>query len=175
MKRLATYMMTAAMTLCGTAVTAQTMNSAYFTCDYKYRHDLNPAYGNEQNYISWPSLGNLNVSTHGNFGYGDVVMNNPMFGKGSDKKMTTFLNPYISSSDALSGFSKGNNRISGNVDITILSAGFKAFGGYNTIELGARTSFGMSLPYELFEFAKNTGNKSRMYTTCLFFSPVPFL
>ena len=152
--------MTAAMTLCGTAVTAQTMNSAYFTGDYKYRHDLNPAYGNEQNYISWPALGNLNVSTHGNFGYGDVVMNNPMFGKGSDKKMTTFLNPYISSSDALSGFSKGNNRISGNVDITILSAGFKAFGGYNTIELGARTSFGMSLPYELFEFAKNTGNKS---------------
>lgn len=160
MKRLATYMMTAAMTLCGTSVTAQTMNSAYFTGDYKYRHDLNPAYGNEQNYISWPALGNLNVSTHGNFGYGDVVMNNPMFGKGSDKKMTTFLNPYISSSDALSGFSKGNNRISGNVDITILSAGFKAFGGYNTIELGARTSFGMSLPYELFEFAKNTGNKS---------------
>lgn len=160
MKRLATYMMTAAMTLCGTAVTAQTMNSAYFTGDYKYRHDLNPAYGNEQNYISWPALGNLNVSTHGNFGYGDVVMNNPMFGKGSDKKMTTFLNPYISSSDALSGFSKGNNRISGNVNITILSAGFKAFGGYNTIELGARTSFGMSLPYELFEFAKNTGNKS---------------
>lgn len=160
MKRLATYMMTAAMTLCGTAVTAQTMNSAYFTGDYKYRHDLNPAYGNEQNYISWPALGNLNVSTHGNFGYGDVVMNNPMFGKGSDKKMTTFLNPYISSSDALSGFSKGNNRISGNVDITILSAGFKAFGGYNTIELGARTSFGMSLPHELFEFAKNTGNKS---------------
>ena len=160
MKRLATYMMTAAMTLCGTAVTAQTMNSAYFTGDYKYRHDLSPAYGNEQNYISWPALGNLNVSTHGNFGYGDVVMNNPMFGKGSDKKMTTFLNPYISSSDALSGFSKGNNRISGNVDITILSAGFKAFGGYNTIELGARTSFGMSLPYELFEFAKNTGNKS---------------
>ena len=160
MKRLATYMMTAAMTLCGTAVTAQTMNSAYFTGDYKYRHDLNPAYGNEQNYISWPALGNLNVSTHVNFGYGDVVMNNPMFGKGSDKKMTTFLNPYISSSDALSGFSKGNNRISGNVDITILSAGFKAFGGYNTIELGARTSFGMSLPYELFEFAKNTGNKS---------------
>ena len=160
MKRLATYMMTPAMTLSGTAVTAQTMNSAYFTGDYKYRHDLNPAYGNEQNYISWPALGNLNVSTHGNFGYGDVVMNNPMFGKGSDKKMTTFLNPYISSSDALSGFSKGNNRISGNVDITILSAGFKAFGGYNTIELGARTSFGMSLPYELFEFAKNTGNKS---------------
>ena len=82
---------------------------------YTHKHHLNPAYGNEQNYISWPALGNLNVSTHGNFGYGDVVMNNPMFGKGSDKKMTTFLNPYISSSDALSGFSKGNNRISGSV------------------------------------------------------------
>lgn len=153
-------MMTAAMTLCATAAAAQTMNSAYFTGDYKYRHDLNPAYGNEQNYISWPALGNLNVSTHGNFGYGDVVMDNPMYGSTSSKKMTTFLNPYISNTEALSGFSKGNNRIGGNVDVTILSAGFKGFGGYNTIELGARTSFGVSLPYELFEFAKNTGNKS---------------
>ena len=139
---------------------AQGLNSAYFTDDYKFRHDMNPAFGNEHNYVSVPVLGNINVNLHGNFGYQDVVMHNPMFPASSSKKMTTFMNPYISADKALDGFSKGNNRIIGDVGITILSGGFKAFGGYNTIEISSKTSFGMSLPYELFEFAKNTGNKT---------------
>ena len=142
----------------GCSAAAQTINSAYFTEDYKFRHMLNPAFGNEQNYVSIPALGNISVNTHGNFGYRDVIMSNPMYPSLSDKKMTTFLNPYISAEDALSGFSTGNNRITGDVSLTILSAGFKAFGGYNTIEINSRTTTGVSLPYELFEFAKNTGN-----------------
>lgn len=144
----------------GCSAAAQTINSAYFTEDYKFRHMLNPAFGNEQNYVSIPALGNISVNTHGNFGYRDVIMSNPMYPSLSDKKMTTFLNPYISAEDALSGFSTGNNRITGDVSLTILSAGFKAFGGYNTIEINSRTTTGISLPYELFEFAKNTGNHS---------------
>lgn len=144
----------------GCSAAAQTINSAYFTEDYKFRHMLNPAFGNEQNYVSIPALGNISVNTHGNFGYRDVIMSNTMYPSLSDKKMTTFLNPYISAEDALSGFSTGNNRITGDVSLTILSAGFKAFGGYNTIEINSRTTTGVSLPYELFEFAKNTGNHS---------------
>lgn len=144
----------------GCSAAAQTINSAYFTEDYKFRHMLNPAFGNEQNYVSIPALGNISVNTHGNFGYRDVIKSNPMYPSLSDKKMTTFLNPYISAEDALSGFSTGNNRITGDVSLTILSAGFKAFGGYNTIEINSRTTTGVSLPYELFEFAKNTGNHS---------------
>lgn len=144
----------------GCSAAAQTINSAYFTEDYKFRHMLNPAFGNEQNYVSIPALGNISVNTHGNFGYQDVIMSNPMYPSLSSKKMTTFMNPYISVEDALSGFSTGNNRITGDVSLTILSAGFKAFGGYNTIEINSRTTTGVSLPYELFEFAKNTGNHS---------------
>lgn len=139
---------------------AQGLNSAYFTDEYKFRHDMNPAYGNEQNYVSIPALGNISVNTHGNFGYQDVIYGNPMYPLTSDKKMTTFMNPYISAGAALDGFSKGNNRIMGDVGVTLLSGGFKAFGGYNTIEISSKTSFGVSLPYELFEFAKNTGNKT---------------
>ena len=140
---------------------AQGLNSAYYTEDYKFRHELNPAFGNDQNYVAIPGIGNINVSTHGNFGYKDVVMNNPRYGTDADaKKMTTFMNPYISASDALSGFNSGNNRITGDVNIALLSAGFKALGGYNTVSLSARANFGLSVPYELFEFAKNTGNKS---------------
>ena len=144
----------------GCSAAAQTINSAYFTEDYKFRHMLNPAFDNEQNYVSIPALGNISVNTHGNFGYRDVIMSNPMYPSLSSKKMTTFMNPYISAEDALSGFSTGNNRITGDVSLTILSAGFKAFGGYNTIEINSRTTTGVSLPYELFEFAKNTGNHS---------------
>ena len=154
------HIIVSAMLCISTTMLAQNLNSAYFTNDYKYRHSMNPAFGNEQNYISVPGLGNINVSTQGNFGYEDVVMNNPMYPSNSEHKMTTFMNPYISVGDALDGFNSGNNRIIGDVGIAILSAGFKGFGGYNTIELNAKASFGTSLPYELFEFAKNTGNKS---------------
>lgn len=139
---------------------AQGLNSAYYTDDYKFRHDMNPAFGNTDNYVSIPVLGNVNVNVHGNFGYQDVIMDNPMYPNTSDKKMTTFMNPYISASKALEGFSNGDNRIAGDVGIMLLSGGFSAFGGYNTIEISSKTSFGMSLPYELFEFAKNIGNKT---------------
>lgn len=160
MKILGRYILAASLfAVCGNAM-AQTLNSAYFTEDYKYRHNMNPAYGNEQNYIAVPAIGNISVGLQGNFGIGDVLFDNPEYGRGSTKKKTTFLNPYISNSDALSGFSKGNNRLNANVDLTVLSAGFKGFGGYNTISIDARTNVGVSLPYELFEFARNTGNNT---------------
>lgn len=44
---------------------------------------------------------------------------------------------------------KVDGQVDGNVGLTVLSAGFKAFGGYNTIELNSKTSFGVSLPYDL--------------------------
>ncbi|MBR2113989.1 MAG: hypothetical protein IJ929_04895 [Prevotella sp.] len=138
--------------------TAQSLNSAYFTDGYNFRHTMNPAYGNNQDYVSIPALGNINVRTQGNFGYDAIIKNNP--NPYGNKTMTTFLNPYIDASTALEDFASGNNRVIGNVGITILSAGFKAWGGYNTIEINSKTSFGVSLPYELFEFAKNTGNKN---------------
>ena len=148
------------LSMCSLHAMAQQLNSAYFTNDYKFRHTMNPAYGNEQNYVSMPGFGNVNVSTMGNFGYEDVIFDNPMFPSTSKDRLTTFMNPYISTPDALKGFNSGDNKILGDVSITVLSAGFKGFGGYNTIELNARTSFGMSMPYELFEFAKNTGNRT---------------
>ncbi len=160
MKLFFRYILTMSLAVVCGKMMAQGLNSAYFVEDYKFRHNMNPAYGNEQNYISLPALGNINVRMNGNFGLGDVLFDNPRYGIDNNKKKTTFMNPYLSSSDALSGFNKGNNRINADVDITILSAGFKGFGGYNTISLDARTNVGVVLPYELFEFARNTGNKT---------------
>ena len=154
------YILSASLLMLGGAAMAQNLNSAYFTEAYHYRHNLNPAFGDSCNFVSIPVLGNVNATMRGNFGYQDVVMKNPMYGQPGQKRMTTFMNPYISTGDALKGFNKGDNKIVGDVNLTILAAGFKAWGGYNTIELSEKTNFGMVLPYELFEFAKNTGNRN---------------
>lgn len=138
--------------------TAQNLNSAYFVDDYKYRHDANPAYGNDQSYVSIPGLGSVNVDVQGNYGVKDVILDNPLYGQPGQKKLTTFLNPNISAADALAGFSSGNNRLVENLKIGVLSMGFKGKKSYSTFEINVRQSLGVSLPYELFEFAKNVGN-----------------
>lgn len=148
------------MTAVSSAAMAQTLNSAYFTEDYQFRHTMNPAFANERSYVSIPALGNINVKVQGNFGYEDIIMPNPMYPSESEKRMTTFMNPYIPVATALDGLSTGNNRIIGDVGVTLLSGGFKAWGGYNTVEVNSKTSFGVSLPYGLFEFAKNIGNNN---------------
>ena len=154
------YIVAVALLAMSAASMAQTLNSAYFTEGYKYRHTMNPAYGNEGGYCAIPALGNLNVKVQGNFGVGDVLFKSNESGIVSGKKLATFMHPNIPVDVALSGLSTGNNRVIGDVNIPIVSVGFNAFGGYNTVELNARASFGASLPYEFFEFAKNVGNKS---------------
>lgn len=160
MKTIYKYLSAALLMVCAISASAQSLNSAYFTNDYKFRHTMNPAFGNEQNYVSVPVLGNFGVDVRGNFGVEDMIMDNPLYGQPGEKRLTTFMNPNISASSALDGFSTGNNRLIEDMNITLLSAGFKGFGGYNTIELNVKQSLGLSLPYEFFEFAKNTGNQT---------------
>ena len=141
-----------------TAGTAQDLNSAYFTEDYKYRHDMNPAFGNEQGYVAMPILGNLNIKLQGNVGAGDVLYRNPRYGLPGEKKTVTFMHPSISYDEAMKGFSDNGLKIAGDIKLTLISVGFKAFGGYNTIELNEKTMFGLSLPKNIVEFAKSAHN-----------------
>jgi len=136
---------------------AQDINTAYFSDGYLYQHSLNPAAGNDQNYVAIPVLGNMNIKMMGDFGYDDVVRENPLYPSMSDKKMTSFLNPYLD--DALDGFSTGDNRINGQARISLLSAGLKGLGGYNTLELNVRAKVNGVIPYELLRFACDVGNE----------------
>lgn len=137
---------------------AQRLQSGYFTNGYLYRHQMNPAMGNDSiNYISIPFFGNNHVSTLANIGYENIFQPNPQYPEHSNEEFTTFMNPFIT--NALSSFHKGTNRIELDASTSILSTGFKAFGGYNSFEINVRCRAEMSLPYEFFEFARNTGNK----------------
>ncbi|MBQ9356476.1 MAG: hypothetical protein IJT98_04230 [Prevotella sp.] len=138
-------------------MTAQELQSAYFTEDFKYRHQMNPALANDQGYFAIPVLGNINIKVQGNFGVNDILYKNP---NPAGKKTITFMHPSISYDQAMSAFSDNGIKTIGNVRLTLLSLGFKAWGGYNTFEVNDRTMFGLSLPKSLMEFAKGIENKN---------------
>lgn len=132
--------------------------SAYFLDGYTFRHQLNAAFAGERNYVSIPALANINPSLFSNVG-----VNTFLYKTGGGRyDLTTFMSPTVDASEFLGKLSD-NNHINANVDITLLSAGFKAFGGFNTITIGARTDMGVNLPKDLFAFMKlgQTGPDTR--------------
>lgn len=126
--------------------TAQNTYSGYFTEGYLYRHQMNPAIGNDRGYISIPVLGNTNMAFRGSLALSDVLYN-------VNGKTTTFMNPNVSASEVLSNI-EDQNKYGMDLKMELLSVGFKGFKGYNTIGLNIRTNIGMMLPGELFRLCK---------------------
>lgn len=144
------HKLTAALLLAASATASaqEASRSGYFMDGYSFRHELNPAFAGEQNYISIPALGNIKAGLASNVGVNTFLYKLP----GSDK-LTTFMSPTVDAGTFL-GKLHDNNRITSDVNINILSAGFKAFKGFNTITISARTNVGVSIPKSLFEFMK---------------------
>lgn len=140
----------------GAAVKAQNLRSAYFDSNYSYRFQINPAFGNDDRhgFISMPALGNLNAATSGNVGLDKFLYN-------IDGKTTTFLNPKVDAATFLNSI-KDRNRIGVDLRETILAAGFKSWGGYNTISISARANVGLFIPKDLLRLAKE-GAENRSY------------
>lgn len=140
-----------ALTLAGSA-TAQHLTSSYFLEGSVFRNELNPALGNEQNYVSMPALGNINVGMHGNFGLQDVLFNR-------NGQTVTYLHPDVTTAEALSGLND-NNKLLSDIRFQLLGGGFRAFGGYNTVAINTRVFFGAQLPYDLFAMTKELQNQN---------------
>lgn len=137
-----------------TPLAAQNTRSGYFLEDYTYRFEMNPAYDNSRNFVSMPGVGNINMSMDGTLHVSDVIYN-------VEGQTTTFLNPQISTEEALKNISD-KNRIGTDLKLTILAGGFKAFGGYNTIAINARANAGVHLPGSVFRLLKE-GVKNTTY------------
>ena len=141
------------------ATAQEAPRTAYFLDGYSYRHELNPAFGSDHNYISIPALGNIGIGAASNVGLNTFLYKTA---PGSKYDLTTFMSPTVDANTFLNKL--GNySRITTNVDFTILSAGFKAFKGYNTLTIGLRTDVGASIPKDLFRFMKlgQTGADTR--------------
>lgn len=132
---------------------AQNTRSGYFVDDYTYRFQLNPAFGNSKSFFSMPVLGNMNVGMNGNLHVTDLLYN-------VDGRTTTFMNPKVSTSEFLGNISD-MNKLRINTKFDIMSVGFKALGGYNTVNLNVRTDIGLNLPKSIFSLLKEgLSNKS---------------
>lgn len=148
-----------AIAFCGIMATtfsavAQNTNSAYFVDNYTYRYQLNPAYDNERNFVSMPGLGNLDFGINGTLNLTDVLYVR-------NGKTVLFSSPYVSAAEVL-GNVGNKNTLGFNIRETILAGGFKAFGGYNTVSIGARADLGVMVPGSLFELVKE-GISNRKY------------
>lgn len=136
---------------------AQSANrSGYFLDGYTFRHELNPALASERNYVSIPVLGNIGVGLMSNVGVNTFIYKTP------SGQLTTFLNQSVNADEFL-GKLGTNNKVNANLNLTILSAGFHAFGGFNTISIGTKVDVGVNLPKDLFTFMKlgQTGPNTR--------------
>ena len=129
---------------------AQTQNSrsTYFLEGSTYRHELNPAFMGERGYVSFPGLGNLTIGAQSTGGVGDFIF------KKANGDLTTFMNEEVSSAEFLKGLPK-RLKVGVNVDESILSLGFHAWGGFNTLGISVKSNTNVFMPDELFKFMKN--------------------
>ncbi len=153
-----------AWTLSTAFIISQNAQTGYFTDGFLYRHKMNPAIANEKNYASL-ALGNNNFSFRGNLALSDVFYK-------VNGKTATFMHPNFSSAEVLSKF-KDNNQLGLNANLQLLSAGFKAFKGYNTIGINVRSNTNITLPGELFRLAKE-GIANQTYDISAFNSHADF-
>lgn len=137
------------------AAVAQHTQSGYFLDGYMYRYRMNPAIGNDSTrFVAVPAIGNLNVAARGNLHVSDVFYN-------VNGRTTTFMNPGVTVAELMDNIGD-NNRLSTDVNVTLLAGGFKAWGGYNTVTIGARANAALRVPRELFSLLKE-GVANRSY------------
>lgn len=147
MKTFKSILMAAVIASAGVSASAQSAaNTAYFLEGFTYRHELNPAFAGERNYISMPLLGNLNLQLNSSVGLDNFVF--PYNGK-----TVTFLNSAITADEFLNKL-PNQSRINLNLNETLLSTGFRAFGGYNTLTVGTEVGMSVGLPKDMLKFIK---------------------
>lgn len=145
--------MVAVLCIASTA-TAQNSLSSYYNEGFLYRHEINPAVGNDQNYVSMPALGNINIGLNSNMKVKDILYNR-------NGRTVLFMNPSVDPGEFLDKV-KNKHRITESSRIQILGAGFKAWGGYNTFELNARENVSANIPGDLYRLAKG-GIENQIY------------
>lgn len=125
---------------------AQNTYSGYFLDNYNYRFQMNPAYGNESNFVGFPVLGNLNLGMQGNLHVKDLLYN-------VDGKTCLFTNPGVPTADVMNSI-HDKNRLGFDLKLNILNGGWKAWGGYNTLSISAVANAEAMIPGTLFSLLK---------------------
>ena len=143
------YIIIAAAAICAPAsALAQASYSGYFLDNYVHRYQLNPALRDttEKAFFTFPALGNLNAGMNGNLHTTSLVYN-------VNGKTVLFTSPDVPASDVLSKI-HSKNRLGVAMNMDILAAGWKAWGGYNAVTISAVADANVGVPGELFKLVK---------------------
>lgn len=127
-------------------VLAQNSLSSYFLDGTFHNSKLNPAMKAERGYFSL-FAGNISFGTKGNVGISNFLYPR------EDNKLTTFMSGSVDQKEFLGGL-PDVSRLGFGFDESIFSCGFRAFGGYATLDFSLHSSTMISLPKSIFEFAK---------------------
>lgn len=142
-----------------TTVGAQALRTGYFMDGNIYRHRLNPALSSTRGHASLPVLGGIQVTTMGNVGVGNFLYESPY----NSDELVTFMHQSVDAADFLGGLDD-ENIMRFDLDLTIASVAFNAFGGFNTIDLTLRSNTAMNVPYGMFQFMKEMGNNDYSFS-----------
>lgn len=140
--------------LAAASASAQDLTTGYFNEYYFYRHELNPAFSPNQTYVALPGISNSSISMKGNIGLKDVLFK-------KNGKTTTFMNGSVGASEFLTNI-KEESKIMESAKVQLLGIGFKALGGFNTIDVNFRENAGLTLPKGIFSMAKE-GIENKTY------------
>lgn len=158
MKKSLRYM-AAALTMAAAILptSAQELRTSYFMETSNYRHQMNPALL-EDSYFGL-LFSNINVGMTGNIGAKQFIFDtNGLPGYTGNYRYTTFMDPNVDAATFLNKL-HDKNRFDLYLNYNLFSVGFKAWGGVNLLELNLRSNTNLTLPKELFEFAKTAGEK----------------
>lgn len=132
---------------------AQTLGTGYFSENYLYRHNINPASANEKNYVAIPFL-NVNEGLRSNISLTDVLYR-------VNGKTVTLFHPNVNEQKVKNHISD-NVRMVQDVQMQMLGGGFKAFGGYNTFAANLRALGGEKVPAAVVKDIKS-GVENKQY------------
>lgn len=134
--------------LCTFGVSAQSFRSGYFLDDYVYGYRINPAHLNQKSFLG-VAIGNIDLQNNGNMGAASLLFPN-------GNSIVTGLNKAVSAETFLGGL-KDLNSLSFDESLNIFSLGIVKEHSMFTVELNARAIAGVSIPYDVFAFAKKGG------------------
>ncbi|MCH5226318.1 MAG: hypothetical protein J1F16_00665 [Muribaculaceae bacterium] len=148
------YIYTAILVCGATAASAQiNTESGYFLDNFLYRYQMNPAMGNTENFVGFPGLGNTSFGTQGTLHMSKLIY--PLNGK-----TVLFTNPDLPDNQVKKF---GNsNKLGANLRENIITVGFKALGGYNTVSISAVANSQVGAPGSLFNMLRD-GVKNDTY------------
>ena len=135
---------------------SQTLRSGYFLEGNLQRFRLNPAFEGERDFVGFPLLSNLTLNTNGNVGLSNFLFPYNQNGYG----LTTYMSGTVDADKFLRAIPQ-MTKLNEDLDMTLLSCGFRGFGGYNTISLSLRESMAFRMPKDFFILSKQGFQNSR--------------